>query len=68
MGTCSFCGKSAGIFRSEHKECRQRHDEAVERMPAFFLKAFNDQVEPEIFHGLMIDLATAAHIEDDEFR
>jgi hypothetical protein len=68
MGTCSFCGKNAGIFRGTHEECRQRHDEAVERMPIFFARAFSDQVEPEIFHGLMIDLAAAAHIEDDEFR
>jgi len=34
MGTCSFW-KSAGLFRSEHRECRQRHN-AVLRTPPFF--------------------------------
>lgn len=26
MGNCTFCGKSAGWFRSEHAECRQAND------------------------------------------
>ncbi len=26
MGTCRFCGTSAGLFRSEHKHCKQEDD------------------------------------------
>lgn len=29
MGTCKYCGKSAGLFSSSHKECEQRHQEGV---------------------------------------
>jgi hypothetical protein len=68
MWTCSFCGKSAGIFRNEHKECRQRHDDATTRIAGFFTRVLSDQIEPEVFHGLMRDLAASAHIRDDEFR
>jgi hypothetical protein len=68
MWTCSFCGKSASIFRSEHKECRQRHDDATARIAGFFTRVLRDQIEPEVFHGLMRDLAASAHIRDDEFR
>jgi hypothetical protein len=68
MWTCSFCGKSASIFRNEHKECRQRHDDATTRIAGFFTRVLRDQIEPEVFHGLMRDLAASAHIRDDEFR
>jgi hypothetical protein len=36
MGTCSLCGKSAGVFRREHKECRQRHEDAAARTSPVF--------------------------------
>lgn len=26
MGACKYCGKPAGIFRSEHSECAEAHD------------------------------------------
>jgi hypothetical protein len=68
MWTCSFCGKSAGIFRNEHKECRQRHDDTTSRIAGFFTRALGDQIEPEVFHGLMRDMAASAGIRDDEFR
>src|SRR4051794_1820772 len=27
MGNCRFCGKTAGLFRSEHAECAKLHEE-----------------------------------------
>jgi hypothetical protein len=68
MWACSFCGKRAGIFRNEHIECRQRHDDTTSRIAGFFTRALGDQIEPEVFHGLMRDMAASAHIRDDEFR
>jgi hypothetical protein len=68
MGTCSFCGKNAGLFRREHSECRQRHDDAIARTPALFTRVLGDQVEPEVFRGLIRDLAASAHISEDEFH
>jgi hypothetical protein len=29
LGACAFCGESAGFLRSEHPECRSRHDEKI---------------------------------------
>jgi hypothetical protein len=29
MGKCNFCGKSAGWFRKEHKECRTKYREGL---------------------------------------
>lgn len=37
-------------------------------MPAFFARAISDQVEPNVFHELVTDLAAAAYIDDNEFR
>lgn len=29
MGTCKYCGKSAGIFSNIHKECEGKHDQGL---------------------------------------
>jgi len=34
MGNCIHCGKSAGLLKNEHKECRQRFDEGRQMMTA----------------------------------
>lgn len=35
MGTCRLCGKDAGIMRKEHKECRKKHDTAIQSLPEY---------------------------------
>lgn len=29
MGDCRFCGHPAGMFRSQHKDCEERHTQAI---------------------------------------
>ena len=29
MGTCKYCGKSAGIFSNNHHECEEKHNQGV---------------------------------------
>ncbi|NTV01905.1 MAG: hypothetical protein HGB04_03855 [Chlorobiaceae bacterium] len=29
MGNCKYCGQSAGLLRSEHRECKEKHEQEV---------------------------------------
>ena len=39
MGVCNYCGKSAGFFRKEHKECVVRHDRAISSIKEICVEA-----------------------------
>lgn len=45
MGTCKYCGLSAGLFSKSHKECEQKHEAGIlalrRHMNAFFLSPAN---------------------------
>lgn len=32
MGTCKYCGQSAGFFSRTHKECEDKHDRGLKGM------------------------------------
>ena len=32
MGTCKYCGKSAGFFSRVHKECEEKHERGMSGM------------------------------------
>lgn len=68
MGACIFCGQKAGLFRHEHKACRERHDNIETRIVAFFVEALNSSIQPSRFRELTENLARSAFIRDEEFR
>ena len=39
MGKCIFCGENAGLFKKEHVECRQKHEEGEKAVWALALKS-----------------------------
>jgi hypothetical protein len=51
MGRCTYCGKSAGLFRSEHSECRAQHDQGYKQIT-------------QIFDGLLNNAATVEQLRD----
>ena len=66
MGNCRFCGQPAGFLRHQHKECRQRHDEAAEKIAGFFVKALQDPVPGDQFRKLVDQGAAQNFIGDEE--
>lgn len=40
MGTCKYCGQSAGLFSRSHKECEEKHNEGIERMKDLMQRFF----------------------------
>jgi hypothetical protein len=68
LGNCSFCSQPAGFLRSEHAECRKRHDDVATKLPAFFVDALQSSVEPVRFKAVVADAASHGFIKPDEFR
>ena len=60
MGTCRYCGKPARFLRHQHRECRQRHDDAAGKIPEFFVKALQSPMAAGQFRNL-IDRDAAAN-------
>jgi hypothetical protein len=68
MGVCSFCGKPAGVFRHEHAECRQRHDEAAAKLPELCVEALASGVPAERLRDQIREFAAASYIKPEERR
>ena len=68
MGTCIYCGKSAGLFRHQHKACRERHDNVETKIVDFFTEALTSSISPLRFRELIEDLTRSAFIRDEDFR
>lgn len=68
MGTCRFCGKDAGFLHHEHEDCRARHDEAVRKIPEFFLKELRSGIPPAHFRDLVNEVASTNHVSATELR
>jgi hypothetical protein len=68
VGTCRYCGQSAGFLRREHKECRLRHDEAATKITEFFVKALGSSMEPSHFRTMTEEIAHKNLISDPEIR
>jgi hypothetical protein len=59
MANCRLCGAPAGFLLHEHKQCRERHDVAVKKIPEFFVSALQSPMSTERFRALL--LADAKH-------
>jgi hypothetical protein len=68
MGDCKFCGKPAGLLKSQHKECRQKHDTAAGKLRDFFVKALDSPIEAARFRQLADAVARENYIQEPEFR
>lgn len=40
MGTCKYCGQSAGIFSKAHKECEEKHERGINGMRELMRRYF----------------------------
>lgn len=44
MGTCKYCGQSAGFFSRTHKECEEKHDRGLKGMGDLMRRYFSGAV------------------------
>jgi hypothetical protein len=68
MAICTYCGKSAGLFRTHHAECRAQFERAATTIPAFFEKLLQSALPPERFSDLLSEVAATFHIQPNELR
>ncbi len=40
MGTCKYCGQSAGLFSHAHKECEEKHEQGLEQLETILYQYF----------------------------
>ena len=45
MGTCKYCGKDAGSFSHEHKECEEKHHQGIDTFEDAVHKYFKDALK-----------------------
>ena len=68
MGECRYCGKPAGFMRSQHAECREKHDAAVKRIPQAFAKWVQSKYPAADFRRDTSNFAKSHFVSDDELR
>lgn len=44
MGTCKYCGKSAGFLSRSHKECEEKHEQGIQGLSNMLNKYFQGSI------------------------
>lgn len=47
MGTCRYCGQSAGIFSRAHKECEEKHDRGLKGLGDVMRRFFSGTISAD---------------------
>lgn len=70
MGDCEYCGKPAGLFRSIHKECAAKRDQARKDIDLAFQNVMLVQrpPAPATFRAIIEKLAHDGHLAPDQLR
>lgn len=65
MGNCAYCGKKAGLFRSQHKECWSKRIEGFRTIKSTVRNAFLDN-KVEGVKEVIDDVARDSFINEQE--
>lgn len=68
MGDCKYCGRPAGFMRSQHAECRDKHDAATKRIPQAFTKWVESDYPAADFRRDTTNFAKANFVGEKELR
>lgn len=68
MGDCRYCSEPAGLMRSQHAECREKHETATSKIPEFFAQWLDSPLPPARFRELTVDVARTHYIDEKTFR
>lgn len=68
MGKCKYCGQDAGLFRSKHEACEQRHESGVARLHAIIGDCFSNREDFYLHQAEIKKLCLDSFISTDEER
>lgn len=66
MGTCRFCGKTAGVFSRAHKECEEKHREGAERMRGLMRRYFDGVKTAEEMRAIIERNRIPYYLDDED--
>jgi hypothetical protein len=67
LGSCIYCGESAGLLHKVHKQCRDNHDAGLSRIVSLVTEAAQGKGE-DILETRLTTIVTENHIASAEFR
>jgi hypothetical protein len=68
MGNCIYCEQPVGFLSKQHKDCRERHDQAAREIPQFFVKALRSPIEPARFRTMIEQISHNNFVTESEHR
>lgn len=68
MGTCRYCGGSAGLFSSEHNECKEKHDQAPGLLARWAEEALGGRMAMQTFASRLHLLQQDYYLRQEEIR
>src|SRR5690242_1319406 len=57
MGLCRYCGRPAGLFRRQHRDCADNHNRALELIEYTLADALNDTTPAKALRGKLNQIA-----------
>src|ERR1700674_3704856 len=68
MGTCIYCGRPAGLFHRQHRQCAEQFAVAEQKIPQFFVQAMDSPLPAPKFYELAHQVAKTHQVNDAEFH
>ena len=66
MGTCKYCGKSAGLFSSTHDECEQKHAKGLTECKDLFVQSLRGGINTDSIKSVIRRLNIECFLSVDE--
>lgn len=63
MGNCIYCGKSAGIFKNFHKDCRQAHELEKSKIVSIVSKVGIEDDDIQLLEASIKQIASSSYID-----
>ena len=68
MGDCKYCGQPAGLFRTKHKACQEKHDTGWAQMLALARDAASGKANLEEMTPALTSIAAASFIPPEQVQ
>ena len=66
MGTCKYCGQSAGFFSHSHKECEEKHERGLKGMGDLMRRYFSGSVSSDDLKSKLARNRLPYFLSDDD--
>ncbi len=68
MGVCKYCGQSAGLLKSQHKECETKHHDNFAQMVNLTKEAIVENKDFPHLNSQLIHLSKSGYVSKNEIK